>query len=155
MQGSWAPPINYRRLQAAQTPDDPDAGLRAWLRSYVSSNPCHWFRRAWAALRFDEGSVVNKKRVHRLWREEGLQVRAYSPRKRAGQASTPTIAADAPKVVWTLDFLQHQLNPIEPPPDSISGWSRHRGPATHQVAAAALSVVSVRCRRERRCGRRY
>jgi putative transposase len=31
--------------------------------------------RAWAALRYDERREVNKKKVHRLWREEGLQVR--------------------------------------------------------------------------------
>lgn len=47
---------------------------------------------------------MNKKRVHRLWREEGLQVRAHSPRKRAGQSSAPVIDADAAKVVWALDF---------------------------------------------------
>jgi transposase InsO family protein len=48
--------------------------------------------------------VVNKKKVHRLWREEGLQVRIHHPRKRAGVSSTPEIEADAPKVVWALDF---------------------------------------------------
>ncbi|MBF6298989.1 IS3 family transposase [Nocardia amamiensis] len=94
----------YRRVPAAQSPADPDAGLRAWLRSYATKHPGHGFRRAWAALRFDEGSEVNKKKVHRLWREEGLQVRAHSPRKRAGASSVPPIGADAPKVVWALDF---------------------------------------------------
>ncbi|WSF98921.1 IS3 family transposase [Nocardia vinacea] len=91
-------------MPAAQTPADPDAGARAWLRSYAGKHPCHGFRRAWAALRFDEGFPVNKKRVHRLWREEGLQVRAHSPRKRAGQSSVPVIDADARKTVWALDF---------------------------------------------------
>ncbi|WP_225732374.1 MULTISPECIES: IS3 family transposase [unclassified Nocardia] len=94
----------YRRQPATQTPADPDAGLRAWLRSYATKHQGHGFRRAWAALRFDEGSGVNKKKVHRLWREEGLQVRAHSPRKCAGCSSVPTIEADAPKVVWALDF---------------------------------------------------
>ena len=47
---------------------------------------------------------MNTKRVHRLWREEGLQVRVASPRKRAGVSSAPQVAADAPKVVWALDF---------------------------------------------------
>lgn len=81
----------YRRLPAAQTPADPDAGLRAWLR-------------AWAALRFDEGSAVNLKKLHWLWREEGLQVREHSPRRRAGCSSVPPVEADAPKVVWASDF---------------------------------------------------
>lgn len=94
----------YRRLPTAQTPTDPDAGARAWLRGYAAKHPCHGFRRAWAALRFDEGHRVNIKRVHRLWREEGLQVRAHHPRKRAGASSVPAVDADAPRVVWALDF---------------------------------------------------
>jgi putative transposase len=94
----------YRRLPVAQTPVDPDADMRAWLRSYATRHPCHGFRRAWAALRHDERREVNKKKIHRLWRGEGLQVRTHSPRKRAGVSSIPPIAADAPNVVWAIDF---------------------------------------------------
>jgi transposase InsO family protein len=94
----------YRRLPVAQTPADPDAEMRAWLRAYATKHPCHGFRRAWAALRYDERREVNKKKVHRLWREEGLQVRVHSPRKRAGVSSIPPIEADAPNVVWAIDF---------------------------------------------------
>ena len=94
----------YRRLPVAQTPADPDAQLRAWLRGYAVKHPCHGFRRAWAALRYDEHHEVNKKKVHRLWREEGLQVRVHSPRKRAGVSSIGPVEADAPNVVWALDF---------------------------------------------------
>ena len=36
-------------------------------------NPRYGYRRVWALLR-REGWLVNKKRVHRLWREEGLKV---------------------------------------------------------------------------------
>ncbi len=77
--------------------------MRAWLRAYATKHPCHGFRRAWAALRYDECREVNKK-VHRLWREEGLQVRMRSPRKRAGASSVAPVAADAPRVVWAIDF---------------------------------------------------
>lgn len=94
----------YRRLPQSQRPVDPDADTRNWLRGYATKHPCHGFRRAWAALRYDEGRVVNKKRIHRLWREEGLQVKVRSPRKRAGVSSIPQVAADAPKVVWAIDF---------------------------------------------------
>ncbi|BBZ32055.1 IS3 family transposase [Mycolicibacterium confluentis] len=93
-----------RRLPLSQTPADPDAEMRAWLRSYAVKHPCHGFRRAWAALRYDERREVNKKKIHRLWREEGLQVRVRSPRKRAGISSIPPIVADAPNVVWAIDF---------------------------------------------------
>lgn len=94
----------YRRTPVALTPDDPDADLRRWLRTYSTAHPCHGFRRAWAALRHDEHRGVNKKKVHRLWKEEGLQRRVHSPRKRAGMSSAPEVVADAPKVVWALDF---------------------------------------------------
>jgi putative transposase len=95
----------YRRTPLAQTPADPDGELRGWLRDYSTKHPCHGFRRAWAALRHDERRDVNKKKVHRLWKQEGLQRRIHSPRKRTGQSSWPVqVAADAPKVVWALDF---------------------------------------------------
>jgi putative transposase len=94
----------HRRLPQAQTPADPDVDVRAWLRAYATKHPCHGFRRAWAALRHDEGRAINVKKVHRLWCEEGLQRRVHSPRKRAGTSSVPEVIADAPKVVWALDF---------------------------------------------------
>jgi putative transposase len=74
----------YRKLPLPATPADPDADLRAWLRAHATKHPCHGFRRAWAALHHDEGRGINVKKVHRLWCEEGLQVRVHSPRKRAG-----------------------------------------------------------------------
>ena len=94
----------YRRIPTAETTADPDAGLRAQLRTYARRHPRHGFRRAWAHLRYDRQVVVNKKKVHRLWREEGLQVAARSPRKRAGVSTVPQVEADAPRVVWALDF---------------------------------------------------
>ena len=39
-----------------------------------------------------------------MWAEEGLQRRVHSRRKRAGASSHPQVCADAPKVVWALDF---------------------------------------------------
>jgi hypothetical protein len=87
----------HRRLRQAQTPTDPDVDLRAWLRAYATKHPCHGFRRAWAALRHDEGHAINVKKVHRLWR-------VPSPRKRAGTSSMPEVIADVPKVLWAIDF---------------------------------------------------
>ena len=78
--------------------------MRAWLRAYAVKHPCHGFRRGWAALRYDERREVNKKKVDRLWREEGPQVRVHSSRKRAGVSSIPPIDADTPNVVWAIDF---------------------------------------------------
>ena len=47
---------------------------------------------------------MNKKKVHRLWIEEGLQVGIYHPRNRGGTSSCPQAEADAPNVLWAMDF---------------------------------------------------
>jgi len=47
-----------------------DAEMKAWLRSHATTHPYHGFRRALAALRFDERREVDKTKVHRLRREE-------------------------------------------------------------------------------------
>jgi putative transposase len=64
----------YRTLPMAATPADPDADLRAWLRVYATKHPCHGFRRAWAALRHDEGQVINVKKVTGCGAKRGCSV---------------------------------------------------------------------------------
>lgn len=48
--------------------------------------------------------AINKKKVQRLWREEELRAKVRKIRKRAGVSTTPITGADAPKVVWAIDF---------------------------------------------------
>jgi putative transposase len=76
---------------------------RAWLRDWAGQNPRKGFRRAWADIRA-EGTVVNKKKVQRLWREEGLRVNVRKVRKRNGESTTPIADADAPNAVWSIDL---------------------------------------------------
>ncbi|MDI9960667.1 MULTISPECIES: IS3 family transposase [unclassified Rhodococcus (in: high G+C Gram-positive bacteria)] len=97
------PRSTQRKELAKNTPDDPDADLRKWLRDWAKANARKGFRRAWADLRA-AGWVINKKKVQRLWREEGLRVKVRKIRKRAGASTTPITEADAPKVVWAIDF---------------------------------------------------
>jgi hypothetical protein len=52
----------------------------------------------------DEHREVNKKKIHRLWREEGLQVKVNSRRKRSEVSSIPPVDTDAPNVVRATDF---------------------------------------------------
>jgi hypothetical protein len=104
VQGGWALSIHSPTVAQAQTPDDPVSDVRAWLRTYATKHPCHGFGRVWAALRHDEDREINVNRVHRLWCAVGLQRRVHSPRKRAGTSSVPEVVADAPKVVWAIDF---------------------------------------------------
>jgi putative transposase len=93
------------RTPKCDRPDDPDRWLRTWLNTWANSegHARKGYRRAWADLRA-EGHQINKKKVHRVWRQEGLQVAQRRRRKRVGESSGPIIDADAPNVVWAIDF---------------------------------------------------
>ena len=55
----------------------------------------------------EEGWEVNRKRVQRLWREEGLRVpQRRRKRRRLGDSTVPAerLRAERPNHVWALDF---------------------------------------------------
>lgn len=100
-----------RRTPRCDRPDDPDRWLRTWLNgwAHTDGNGRKGYRRAWADLRA-EGHQINPKKVHRVWREEGLQVAQRRRRKRVGESTGPIIDADAPNVVWAIDFQFDSLH---------------------------------------------
>lgn len=83
----------------------PDDDLAERLAALAQRHPRYGYRRVWALLR-REGWVVNRKRVHRLWRAAQLQVPPRHRRRRraAVSAVTPTQATH-PGHVWTYDFV--------------------------------------------------
>jgi putative transposase len=52
-----------------------------------------------------EGWKVNRKRVRRIWRQEGLQVPRRKRRPRRGRHAPGHRAATRPDEVWAMDFL--------------------------------------------------
>lgn len=85
---------------------DPDQGLRRWLRRFSKRHPRWGYRRA-HAVAVREGWVVNRKKIQRLWREEGLRVpQKRRKRQRLGESTTPAdrLVAEYPDHVWALDF---------------------------------------------------
>jgi putative transposase len=83
-----------------------DDALRTKLRAFSRGHPRWGYRRAWATLR-DGGWTVNRKRVQRLWREEGLRVPVKRrKRQRLGDSTVPAgrLRAERPNQVWALDF---------------------------------------------------
>ena len=64
----------------ARRPDD--TALRARLKALAAERRRFGYRRLHVLLR-REGHLVNKKRVHRIYREEKLMVRRRGGRKRA------------------------------------------------------------------------
>jgi putative transposase len=85
---------------------DRDAALRARLRELSREHPRWGYRRAWASLR-GEGWEANRKKVQRLWREEGLRVpKRRRKRYRLGTSMIQAgrLRAERPNQVWALDF---------------------------------------------------
>jgi transposase InsO family protein len=62
--------------------------------------------RIWVLLR-REGWEVNRKRVHRLWKQEGLMQPRRRPRRRqAGPRGEVKGRAERPHHVWSYDFIE-------------------------------------------------
>jgi len=83
-----------------------DAALRARLRRLSRKRPRWGYRRAHAEL-VGEGWQINRKRVQRVWREEGLRVpERRRKRQRLGDSTVPAerLRAERPDHVWALDF---------------------------------------------------
>ncbi len=78
-----------------------DAALRVRLCEMSVERPRWGYRRAHARLR-DEGWAVNRKRIQRLWREEGLRVPARRRKRRPRpRSSSPTGARTTTTVAHT------------------------------------------------------
>ncbi len=96
-----------QRHEPAVAPDD--EALRRRLRKLSARKPRWGYRRAHGHL-VGEGWKVNRKRIQRLWREEGLRVPARKRKRRRAGSSTAEEAdrlrATHPGHVWALDF-QH------------------------------------------------
>ena len=64
------------------------------------------YRRVTALLK-REGWKVNHKRVHRIWKAEGLALLLKRPRRRRiGQAGEIVNKAEHPNHVWSYHFLE-------------------------------------------------
>jgi putative transposase len=82
-----------------------DQDLAAQLRQIARKHPRYGYRRAHALL-CRSGTVVNVKRVHRLWRHERLSVACRKPRRRrSDRKELPPLVAARPNHVWTYDFV--------------------------------------------------
>ena len=79
-----------------------DAELAAELGQIAAAHPAYGHRMAWGLL-VGGGKKVNRKRVRRVWRSQGLHVRRKKRRKiRTGQGRI--FAATGPNQVWAYDF---------------------------------------------------
>ena len=85
-----------------------DQALSCRVSELSGANPRYGYRRVWALLR-REGWEVNKKRVLRLWREQGLKVPQKQHKRRrlgmgSGENGISRRRAEYPGQVWSYDF---------------------------------------------------
>lgn len=83
-----------------------DSELRQRIHELAREYPRRGYRFIHALL-VRAGVTINKKRVRRLWREEGLTIKPKTSRKIRTGASIP-MQAEYPNHVWTYDFVFDQ-----------------------------------------------
>ena len=112
----------YRKSQRSD-----QAPLRLRIRELAHARPRFGFLRIWVLLR-REGWLVNRKRVRRLYRLEGLQLRMRVRRRKhialhRGPAPLPIGPADR----WSMDFVHDALADGRPfrVLTVVDQWSRH------------------------------
>jgi putative transposase len=88
----WACQVcgQHRSTQRREpTPAGDDEALRGELRAFSARRPRWGYRQAHTHLQ-DLGWEINRKRVQRVWREEGLRVpQRTRKRRRLGDSSAP------------------------------------------------------------------
>ena len=80
------------------------------MKRLARDNPRFGYRRIYALMRRD-GWNVNRKRIQRLWREEGLKVPQRSrKRQRVGyeEGQSVRLRAEKPNDCWCYDFIFDQ-----------------------------------------------
>lgn len=98
-------PRSSQRYQSQ--PRDGERELVAGMLELVKQHPRYGYRRIWALLR-EVGFKINRKRVYRLWRREGLKVPVKRHKKRRLGTSANGIVhhrAMHADHVWTWDFI--------------------------------------------------
>lgn len=84
------------------------AALVARMRELASERPRFGYRRLHVLL-VREGRVVNRKRVYRLYRSEGLAVRKRPRKKLRAVRPMPLAAPSRPNERWAMDFVSDYL----------------------------------------------
>jgi len=98
---SW----NRSTFQYQRRPDH-NAELREQLRAFSETKRRRGSRKAHNFL-VRKGFQVGRNRVHQLWKQERLQVKKRTSKKRKlpGKQATVPLVAECPGHVWSYDFL--------------------------------------------------
>ena len=98
-------------------PDEQEKALINRMKELSAQHPRYGYRRIWALLRTEkfkvDGTAVNLKRVHRLWKQQGLKVpKKQRKKQRLGHSGNSCMRAKAKHMnhVWSCDFVMDQTS---------------------------------------------
>lgn len=128
-----------------ETPSE-DEALIEWLKKFALAHPRWGYKRAYALAK-DDGWLVNKKRVHRLWRQAGLKV-PYRKRKKPYRGALSVMGVHQPvkeNVIWALDFQFDQTRDMKVIKilNIIDEYSREHLASVASRSIKAKDVVAV------------
>ncbi len=95
--------IRYKSIRS------PDTELRKRLHELSDKHRRFGHPRLHVLLR-REGFGANHKKAHRIYVEEGLQVRKRIKRRRIAIARQPLVLPTRPGQIWSMDFMSDQLS---------------------------------------------
>jgi putative transposase len=100
--------VNRSTVQYKSVKTDVPA-LRARINEIAATRVRYGYPRIHILLR-REGWRVNRKRVYRIYREEGLSLRLKTPRRRkSAVVRTERLTATAVNQTWSMDFMADNL----------------------------------------------
>lgn len=93
------------RYRAKDKNDDSD---RIAIKDVAQSRPRYGYKRITAILRRD-GRLINHKRVYRIYKEEGLQVKTKRRKKTASKKRGVLPRARGLNKIWSMDFVHDKF----------------------------------------------
>jgi putative transposase len=94
------------RYKSKQKPDEEH--IRSEVKRLAYENRRYGYRRITALLR--RKWRINEKRVHRIWKEEGLGINKKRPKRRQyGPKGEMVNKAEYPNHVWSYDFVEDRM----------------------------------------------
>jgi transposase InsO family protein len=100
--------ISRSTLRYKPKPKPDEERLRSAVKRLANENRRYGYRRITALLR--RKWWVNEKRVHRIWKEEGLGINKKRPKRRQyGPKGEKVNKAEYPNHVWSYDFVEDRM----------------------------------------------
>ncbi len=85
--------------------------LLGQIKEIKTDHPLWGYRRIWSYLKYRQGIAVNKKRVYRLMKEQGLIVTPNLRLKARRGPIRPKPHAEHPNHFWGIDMTKIKIGP--------------------------------------------